>query len=140
MTTKGHPVILFVGNDEPDIDSVSVLMAAESVQLDIARSGFDALEVLQDGLRPDLLICDSQASDLSGLDVVKWARAEIGADTPALIFAGEQRLDLAEHEVLRNCRLLRKPAQSEQFLAAICDSLEITRLDVTPQRRQLGGG
>jgi DNA-binding response OmpR family regulator len=70
--------VLLVEDHEPLAKGTAFLMRHAGLEVWIASTGKDALE-MADTVRPEIVLCDLRLPDMSGLDVVRELRASPGA-------------------------------------------------------------
>jgi CheY-like chemotaxis protein len=76
MTTMGERRILIV-EDDPDIrDALAEAMAEPGTDVVVAADGVDALEQLQAGPRPSVILLDLRLPRLGGDDLLRRMRAD----------------------------------------------------------------
>jgi two-component system phosphate regulon response regulator PhoB len=88
-TAPQQPVLLVV-EDEPDIGSLlEYVLGREEFRVQIARSGQEALERLQQE-RPDLIVLDLMLPDMSGLEILRQVRKTSGERPRVIILSARQ--------------------------------------------------
>jgi two-component system response regulator AtoC len=114
--------ILFVSKERSALD-LPWNGASQSLQLETARSGWEALERVHAGPGPDLVLLDLTAGDSDGLHTLRWLR-RVRPDLPVLVLASSDD----PNQKLEAIRLgaqdfLIRPLQPRQLEAAIQRSL-----------------
>ena len=71
----GNPRILLVEDEESYVDALTVGLAREGFEIDVARDGAEALELFGQA-EPDLILLDVMLPTISGVDVCRRIRAE----------------------------------------------------------------
>lgn len=70
-----HPQKVLVVDDEPSMHRyLTALLAGDSVQVHSANSGKDALELLRDGLRPQVVLLDVLMPEMDGIETLAAMR------------------------------------------------------------------
>ena len=133
MVTR--PKILVVEDDQDCCEALRGVLALQGYDAMCGRDGREALAQLR--TEPfDVLVVDLALSDVSGLDVIRAARAL--PDAPAIVvFTGHHRLK-AEAEAAGCDAFVLKPALEE--LLACVSTVIAARLaqSVTPARKGRG--
>ena len=94
---------ILVIEDEPDArQALGRLLADEGYAVRTSGSGQRGLDLLRE-FRPDTVVCDYQLPDMSGLQVMRQARAEFGDGLTFIVVTGACGGDATE-------RLLREEA------------------------------
>jgi CheY-like chemotaxis protein len=91
------PLRVLLVEDYADLADVTAeLLRAEGLEVRIAMSGREALEIAPD-FRPQLLLCDLNLPDMTGLDVVRRLRSNPATkDTYAAILTAMQERELPQ--------------------------------------------
>lgn len=76
MDTPAHPFVLLVDDDKLFGGIISRRFGAESVRMVHVTSGQDALRILQQEDKPDLLLLDLQLAGMEGFELLEKIRAE----------------------------------------------------------------
>ena len=130
-----QPKILIVEDDQDCCDALSEVLALQGYDAMCVRDGGEALAQLR--REPfDVLVVDLGLSDVTGLDVIRAARAL--PDAPAVVvFTGYHRLK-AEAEAAGCDAFVLKPAL-EELLACVGTSIAVRLAQsVTPARKGRG--
>ncbi len=111
---------LLVVDDDHDIRvSLQDALEMEGYRVATATTGREALESLQSGLRPDLILLDLMMPDISGWTFRAWQRShEEFASIPVVIVSG-QGLSAAEVARLGVEGYLPKPLDLDELLATV---------------------
>ena len=117
--------ILFVSKERSTLD-LPWTGGSLSLQLETAGSGWEALERVQAGPGPDLVLLDLNAGDSDGLHTLRWLR-RVRPDLPVLVLANsddpQQKLEALR---LGAQDFLLRPLQALQLETAIRRSLFCT--------------
>lgn len=119
--TQTGPSQALVVDDEPDFRHfVSELLARLHLGTTEAGSGAEALGVARER-RPALVVLDVRLPDVSGLEVCRELRDELGDGLPILLVSGEKTdgLDRSAGLLLGADDYLVKPLDPTEFLARV---------------------
>jgi len=94
--------------DDPDIrEMVSKLLLSEGYKVVSAEHGQDALEKMEGGFRPDVILLDLMMPVLNGFDVLRvMHRTPRWSSIPVVIVSANQGHDLVD---LGTAAIIRKP-------------------------------
>jgi DNA-binding response OmpR family regulator len=109
-------------DDDPDIRFVARLALRRGKHdVTAVESGTAALALLDEGLRPDLVLCDSMMPEMNGMQTLLALRTRAPfAQTPfAFLSAKAQPAEIAEGLRLGACRYLTKPFEPHELLSAV---------------------
>src|SRR4030095_8967469 len=70
--------VLLIEDHEALAEATAFLMRSEGLEVWIAATGRDALE-MADRVRPEIVLCDLRLPDMNGLDIVRELRSRPGA-------------------------------------------------------------
>ena len=104
----GKISVLVVDDDIPVIEAFK-LCFEHLVDIHMSYDGQSALDLIESGLRPDVLVCDYRLPDINGVDVVQRARLIMGDEVPAIIASGDTSAQTINEAALAHCEMLRKP-------------------------------
>ncbi|MBW4660943.1 MAG: response regulator [Drouetiella hepatica Uher 2000/2452] len=111
--------ILIVDDFLDSLLFVKALLESEEYTVDIATSGFAALDLLEE-LRPDVALLDIFLSDMIGYTVVERIRQNPElSETRVVLATASSVLDKSEAMASGADAFLRKPFDSDQLLAII---------------------
>lgn len=117
-STAGHS-ILVIDDDDLIQTSVGMLLEVLGHSVQSASSGEEALRLLEDGLRPDLVVLDMNMPGLGGAGTLPRLRS-LRPDLPVLLATGrtdQTALDLVKAHP--HTTLLSKPFTMEEMAATI---------------------
>jgi two-component system response regulator RegX3 len=81
-----EPVVLLVEDEESFVDALQVGLAREGFRIDVARDGYDALELFRRNSY-DIVLLDLMLPKMSGLDVCRSIRAT--SEVPIIIVSAK---------------------------------------------------
>lgn len=118
MATTGCHVLL-VEDDRPVREAAAALLETEGLRVAEAENGAEALEALEAGLRPKVIVLDMMMPMLDGEKFLEARRGDPElAAVPVVIFSALQKLprDLSRSNVVA---ILSKPVDPPRFLKVI---------------------
>jgi PAS domain S-box-containing protein len=113
-----HPVVLLVDDDLDVADAVQMMLQSYSIETYMAHSRDAALDMLESGLNPGVVLCDYRLPDVNGIDLIRQLRKALNTDVPAVLMTGDMGITEIPAD-LAKCALLHKPVEAEAFLTAI---------------------
>lgn len=125
--------ILVVDDEHINREVLQSQLALGGFQATLAESGDEALKILREGFKPDLLLLDVMMPGLSGYDVCRTIRENFNMDELPIIFvtAKNQLSNLVEGFSAGGNDYLVKPFLHGELLARIETQLQIMRLAAT---------
>ena len=99
-------VILLVDDQELLREAISEFLALEGYEVIGAANGADAMHRMEDGLHPDLLLCDALLPDIHGAGLAREARM-LYPDLQVLFISGHTEDVLGED--IGSAEFLQKP-------------------------------
>jgi len=109
------PTSVLVVDDDPDVRRyVTALLEDAGYAVIAAASGVEALELVEGGAAPDIVLMDFAMPGLNGLETAERIR-RIRPKTPVLVMTGYADLDALPAELDR-ARLMQKPFESDALL------------------------
>jgi len=120
----GHgECVLLVEDDDILRESLADRLTHWNYAVTVAGNGEEALALLADGTRVDLIVSDVIMPHLGGVGLLKALRAQ-GVNTPMILLSGHPRgEDPNDVESLGLCAWLTKPPQSEELAKAVQQAL-----------------
>jgi CheY-like chemotaxis protein len=109
-------------DDDPDIRFVARLTLRRGEhEVTAVESGAAALALLDGGLQPDLVLCDSMMPEMNGVETLlaMRARAQFAATPFAFLSAKAQPAEVEQGLRLGACRYLTKPFEPRELLSAV---------------------
>jgi CheY-like chemotaxis protein len=114
----GRVTVIDDDDDFPVIQAFK-LCFEHMVDLHTAYDGQSVLDLIESGVRPDVLVCDYRLPDINGVDVVQRARRIMGHDVPAIIASGDTSAQTIEEAGLAHCEMLKKPYTPDALVKLI---------------------
>ena len=110
--------VLLVDDHESFAEATAEFLQGEGMEVRIASSGRDALELVV-GFRPDIVLCDLQLPDISGFDIARALRATpAGKDLVLVIHTAMSERELrvlAHHSDAPVNEFVSKPLTRERL-------------------------
>jgi len=118
VTATARRDVLIV-DDDPDIrDAVGECLRYEGYDVHSAADGRDALDRLEYGLRPDVILLDLMMPVLNGFDVLEALKSRPEWKSIPVVIVSANRGYEAE-DLSGAVSILRKPVNVERLLAAV---------------------
>lgn len=115
-----RPVVLVVEDDSSILNATVMLLELCEMRVHTAIDGRSAIECLESGIRPDIIICDYQLpGNMNGVEVIRHARELLAREVPTVIMTGDTSAKAIKATKLPFCTVLRKPFKSDALLALI---------------------
>ena len=114
-----EPVILFVDDDPAIVDATCMMLDLAGIKAETALDGRTAIEMLESGLRPDVVVSDYRLPGADGIEVITRARDLGGDSVPIMLMTGDTSGKALENAKLRNCTVLHKPVDTEHLIDLI---------------------
>ena len=114
----GKVTVLVVDDAIPVIKAFK-LCFGHLVDIHMSYDGQSALDLIESGIHPDVLVCDYRLPDINGVDVVQRARQIIGKEVPAIIASGDTSAQTIEEAALAHCEMLKKPYTPDALVQLI---------------------
>jgi FixJ family two-component response regulator len=119
------PTILFVDDEPKILKSLLRLFLDENYDLQTADSGPDALKLMQDGLKPTVIVSDQRMPQMGGAEFLAKSR-EIQPDCIRIILTGYADINAAVDAVNRGgiYRYIIKPWNDEDLKLTVRDAVQ----------------
>lgn len=128
-----HLRVLVVDNETEILDAMRTLLDGWQCRFVGAETTRKALRLVEEGLRPDLIISDYRMpGEMNGCDLIQCLRDDLGA-VPALLISGDTGEDILRRAKEAELMLLAKPVRPAQL------RLAMTRLAARPMVREHEG-
>jgi CheY-like chemotaxis protein len=121
-------VVLHVDDEQAVRDSLALMLRGHGYALANAACGSAALQLVAEGVRPDVLIVDFNLEDeMNGADVAQQVRLNLGYSPPVIVLTGNPTD--AEMPWITDAPvwLARKPLNPRLLLAALPGLVEVSR-------------
>lgn len=119
---RSSQVVLLVEDDEDIRSVVGDLLRDEGYVVAVAEHGRAAVTLLEDGLRPSVILLDLMMPLMNG-----WEFYEHHQSTPALTRVPLIVMTASDHRKLGDARVLRKPVDLAELLAAVRSACTATQ-------------
>ncbi|MBN1119080.1 MAG: PAS domain S-box protein [Bacteroidales bacterium] len=117
--TLNNISILIVEDDRHSINYLRILLEQFGTNIIHARSGYEALKILKDGTKFDLIIMDIQLTDINGLELTQAIR-EFNKEIPIIAETAFAQNADRETCLTAGCNdYITKPIDDEELLALI---------------------
>jgi CheY-like chemotaxis protein len=97
------------------------LLREKGIEATIVATTMEAVALVsQQGLRPDLLLCDyNLRGSPDGVTSIKHLRAALGRAVPAIVMTGDTRSQTIDSIASQGVSVLIKPFQAEELMQAM---------------------
>lgn len=112
-------VVLYIEDNEAILDSVTLLLELQGFQVHPAADGLIAETLLQDGLKPNIIVSDFRLPGRNGVEVISASRLSLNRTIPAIIMTGDTSAKQIENAGLIACAILHKPAEPGEIAETI---------------------
>lgn len=119
---------ILVTDDEPRIcKSLSFFLEKQGLQVTVANSGIEALELMADE-KYDLFLIDKQMPEMDGFQLMDFIMDK-EPDTPVIMMTGNASIDSAIHALKKGAYdYLRKPFEYEELIKTVKNALNHKKL------------
>ncbi len=114
-----NPVVLLVDDDPDVLDSTTMLLDLVGIQVVSGSDGGEALEYLDSGVEPAMIISDFRLPGMNGMEFVSEARKRLKSDIPAIIMTGDTASQDMEQSLIPHCHVVYKPVETDRMLELI---------------------
>lgn len=117
MTANGQVLVI---DDEPTIrETVALALGSEDIPVQVAGDGAEALRILRDGYRPDVILLDLMMPGMNGWEFRREQQADPAiADIPVVVFSGAGEADLHARQMGAHASL-SKPVTLEMLVGTV---------------------
>ncbi|MEM1425867.1 MAG: response regulator, partial [Cyanobacteria bacterium P01_H01_bin.130] len=124
--------VLVVDDDPLNVQVLTERLKMSNYAIAQASSGQEALEIVQGGFRPDLVLLDVMMPRMSGYEVARRLREQFAAnEVPIVMLSAKNQLsDLAMGLESGANDYLTKPVSREELLARLKTHLQLSNLNV----------
>ncbi|GAB4387561.1 MAG: hypothetical protein Kow0025_01830 [Thermodesulfovibrionales bacterium] len=81
-------LVLIIEDDENMANLERRFLEKDGFRALVAHSGGEALDMMKEGASPDLLLIDYRLPDMTGVEVMRRVKAELGKSVPSVIVTG----------------------------------------------------
>lgn len=120
-TTEKQPDVMVVEDDPVVLDELVVSLRRAGLACVAANNAWEALELIQRGTRPTVMVCDIRMPELDGLELVqRLARLDPGERPEVIFVSGHAGFDEAVAAMRLGARdLLTKPIDLRRLIQII---------------------
>ena len=128
--------ILIVDDDPVNLQVLLNYLSLQDYAITQAASGPEALQALDRGLRPDLILLDVMMPQMTGYEVCQKIRGKFSANQLPIILltAKNQVSDLTEGLAAGANDYLTKPVAKNELLARIKTHIQLTKINLAYER------
>jgi two-component system sensor histidine kinase ChiS len=133
----GERFAILIVDDEPiNIQVLANHLALHNYDITQASSGIEALELIKNGFKPDLILLDVMMPQMTGYEVCQKLRAKFPAnELPVLMLTAKQQVtDVVEGLHVGANDYLTKPISKSELLARIRTHLHLSNLNAAYSR------
>jgi CheY-like chemotaxis protein len=112
------PTVLIVEDDDDIRELMKIVLEGDGYNVNVAANGFDALEQLQAGSRPALILLDLMMPGMDGEEFLRKMHASRFAKIPVVIMSGHGGGQKASRE-LYGVSCLMKPVELDELLQTV---------------------
>ena len=113
------PEVLLIDDEPAVLTSTRMVLERHHCTVHTADTAEDAMQQLQSGIRPDVLVTDYRLPGNSGTQLVESAREALGHNIPAVIITGDMSGDAIKIEHLPAIEVLHKPTNLKRLVGTI---------------------
>jgi CheY-like chemotaxis protein len=110
--------VLIVDDDADIRELMKIVLESEGYRVNVASDGLDALEQLQSGTRPSLILLDLMMPRMDGEQFLKEIRSTRSSRTPVVIMSGHAAAQRKADE-LHAVYCLMKPVECSELLKTV---------------------
>lgn len=127
-SVAARPSILLVVNERPVLDSLSILFTRLGYRVTTAQSGQAGIEQLRKE-RPDVVVCDLEMPDVTGLDVLRAAH-DIERFLPVILITSRADVDTAiealKEGALQYIQYIETPFENRELAAKVEAAVQLS--------------
>jgi len=118
--SRGQKIKVLIVDDDPAIvDATKMLLEVEGFDVQTALDGGEAIDQIEEGLRPNIIVSDYRLPGLNGIEVIRQIREIAGEDLPTILVTGDTSGKHIEAADLALCEVLHKPVDPDRLIALI---------------------
>ncbi len=135
-SSEGHKNILIVDDEPVNLQVLNNYLSLQNYQMVLAKSGPEALAILDDGFQPDAILLDVMMPQMTGYEVTQILRERWPADeVPILLLTAKNQVsDLVAGLEAGASDYLTKPISKDELLARLNTHLHIKALQAEAVR------
>lgn len=118
-TEGGQTKLLLVDDDPAVLDSLKLLLGLSGFDIVAAKDPTEALDYMESGGEPDILITDYRLPVMNGVDLVKRVRGLAERDIPAVLISGDTSEEKIRDSELANYHVMHKPSNAKDLIALL---------------------
>jgi len=109
MIGKIMPTVLVVDDDPDALQVIAEMLASEPHRILVARSGLEALDIVESGAAIDLLVTDVIMPGLNGFNLARMVMSRLPRVKVLYLTGDAERAELSRDVGVKYGKLLRKP-------------------------------
>lgn len=132
VPSTGESTILAVDDDPINLQVLANHLSLQNYAIVQATNGMEALEKIQNGLRPDLIVLDVMMPKMSGYEVCQKIREQFPANEMPIVMltAKNQVSNLVQGLESGANDYITKPVSKNELLARIKTHIELSKINV----------
>ena len=132
-SSTGEFMILVVDDEPINLQVVANHLSLQNYAIVQANNGMEALELIQNGLKPDLIVLDVMMPKMSGYEVCKKIREQFPAhEMPVVMLTAKNQVsDLVEGLGAGANDYMTKPVLKNELLARIKTHIQLSKINIT---------
>ena len=115
---KDKRTVLIVDDDADIRDLMKIILEHEGYRVNVAADGFEALQQLQGGAHPSLILLDLMMPRMDGEQFLKEMRSTRFSGTPVIIMSGHAAAQTKANELHVDFCLM-KPVECSELLTTV---------------------
>ncbi len=122
-TVPPKQAILLIDDSADTLTLQRIILESEGFKVFVAQSGAEALAVLSQVDKPNLILLDMQLEDMTGVDfltLLEEKKPDIIEDVPIVFLSGMDEVPKSQA-----VGFIRKPADQDKFLVAVHRFIEM---------------
>jgi DNA-binding NtrC family response regulator len=113
-----------VDDDAVVADATGLLLTANGFDVRCVDSSDRARCLMDEGLRPDLLVTDFRLPGMTGIELIDWVHGRFEQVVPAILITGDTSAVEVANFDRSGCSVMHKPIEPQRFLSLIRQSLD----------------
>jgi len=128
MSIESRGVVLHVEDDPTVREAMAMVLSGDGYSVSIAANGSEALRLIAQGLRPDLLIVDfNLGEEMNGAEATEQLQRALGYTPPVIMLTGDPSNAEFPWITAMPVWLARKPMSPRLLLAAVPSLVQLSR-------------